>query len=51
MEAFNLPYLACVKDFVRGVGTSLILLKVLDLFSPTGIRSVYRCSKVIGGSR
>lgn len=51
VEAFIPPHLACVKGVVRNVDSSLTPLEVLDLFSPAGVTSVYRCSKLVDGTR
>lgn len=45
VSSFIPPHLACCKGLVRGVDASLSPAEVLDIFSPAGVISVYRCTK------
>lgn len=47
VSAFIPPHLACVKGIVRGVDVNLTPPEVLDLFSPAGAISVYRCGRIV----
>lgn len=51
VRPFIPPHLACVKGLVRGVDASLCASEVLEMFSPAGAVSVYRCSRVSDNQR
>lgn len=44
-------HLACVKGVVRGVDTSLSPVELLDLFSEVGATAVFRCTRLVEGTR
>lgn len=51
VSAFIPSHLACVKGVVRDVDCSLSPAEVLELFSPAGAVSVFRCSRLLDNKR
>lgn len=51
VSCFIPPHLACCKGLVRGVDTSLSPAEVLDIFSPAGVISVYRCTRQVDNTK
>lgn len=51
VSCFIPPHLACCKGLVRGVDVSLSPAEILDIFSPAGVVSVYRCTRVVDNKK
>lgn len=47
VSAFIPSHLACTRGLVRGVDANMPPSEVLELFSPAGAISVYRCGRVV----